>query len=48
VLRVRVNLAHREVTESERELIAERLLQSTDDFDGGTAIRTFEITVLHK
>ncbi len=42
VLRVRVDGAHRAVTKGERELIPERLLQSVDDFDGGTAIRTFE------
>ena len=42
VLRVWVDSAHRAVTKGERELIPQRVLQSVDDFDGGTAIRTFE------
>ena len=42
VLCVWVDTAHWAVTKGERELIPERLLQSVDDFDGGTAIRTFE------
>ena len=42
VLRVRVDRDASGSEKGERELIPERLLQSVDDFDGGTAIRTFE------
>src|SRR5690349_6653127 len=46
VLRVWMDVAHREVSEREAELVAKHLQQSIDDVNGGTAVRTFEVAVL--
>ncbi len=46
MLRVWMDLAHREVAEGEAELISERLLQCIDDIHCSAAVRTFKVAVL--
>src|SRR6516165_1692065 len=45
MLRVRMDLAHREMAECEAELVPERPLQSTDNIQCSAAVRTFEVAI---
>src|SRR5215467_4986062 len=45
MLRVRMDVAHREMAEGEAELISKRSLQATDDIQCGAAVRAFEVAI---
>jgi len=43
MLRVRMDIAHREMTECEAELVSECVLQSADNIQCSAAVRTFKM-----